>query len=324
MNDMDFSHDDSSDHGHSSDESKSKKPKLSWHSCCHDESPYHPPNSDSDTPHSSIHKNNNQSQSYTKSHDGYSLQRQDSKNDSKSTSSKGQKKHSFTPIIDDRSYYSDSSYPYSDFASDADDDDCDLDDNYLTISDFDAGSGQVPGSVNRSHPYENMHFSPCHSRLHYDQSHSHKKYNDHNAHYDSSSIQSPYKSIFHVVVNPFEQQFDFTTKDSLYAYTRATVRDFDFKRIHISTESAEKFMDMINDKAVQFSWDPIINIPTSGSGLPSCHLCLISNLEIFKADLSRLINILEGYQSISLMIKFLPTQDGFMAMNSHISHLISS
>lgn len=193
----------------------------------------------------------------------------------------------------------------------------------MTISDFNDGYGQVPSSVSKSYPYENLHCKPCHSHPHFDHFYNHKNYNDRNAHYNSSSHRGSSKFISHIVVNPVEQQFDFSTKDGLYAYTRVTLRDSDFKRISISVGTAQTFLDMIKDKALQFSWDPIINIPTSGSGKPSYHLHCISTLEIFKADLQWPINLLEGYQSLSddQVIAF---QDGFMVMLSHFPHQIEN
>ena len=58
-------------------------------------------------------------------------------------------------------------------------------------------------------------------------------------------------------------------------------------------------MDLIKDKALQFSWDPILNIPTSGSGRPSRHPCQILSHKLFNANLQGQENLLEKYQSIS-------------------------
>lgn len=63
--------------------------------------------------------------------------------------------------------------------------------------------------------------------------------------------------------------------------------------------NAEAFMDLIKDKALQFSWDAIINIPTTESGKPHNHPRQILSLEIYQADLHEFINLLEGYQSLS-------------------------
>ena len=77
-------------------------------------------------------------------------------------------------------------------------------------------------------------------------------------------------------------------------------------------------MDLIKDKAFQFSWDPILNIPTSGSGRPSQLLRRILSHELFKANLQGQENLLEKYQSISdeQVIAF---PDGYMEQFLNIS-----
>ena len=102
-------------------------------------------------------------------------------------------------------------------------------------------------------------------------------------------------------INPYDtQSLDLESKEGKYLWKTATAREDGWKPIALTTDNSEALADLFKDRAGQFGLSPIINVPTTGTGVAESNPRIVAGVNYCSMDLSDLISILTEPHKLSL------------------------
>ena len=79
-----------------------------------------------------------------------------------------------------------------------------------------------------------------------------------------------------------------------------TAREEGWKPLSLTTDNSEAIADLFNDWAGQFGFNPIINVPSSGTGAVEENPRIVAGVDYCNMDLDDTINILKEPHKLTL------------------------
>ena len=75
------------------------------------------------------------------------------------------------------------------------------------------------------------------------------------------------KTRISTAINPYDTELmNLSSKEGKHHWQMVTQREEGWKLVSLTTENSEVLADPFKDRAGQFGLDPIVNVPTSGTG----------------------------------------------------------
>ena len=102
-------------------------------------------------------------------------------------------------------------------------------------------------------------------------------------------------------VNPYDtESMNLSSKEGKHHWQMVTQKEEGWKLLSLTTENSEVLADLFKDRAGQFGLDPIVMVPTSGTGAISTVPRTIEGKEYHNVDLLGHINILKEPHKLTL------------------------
>ena len=79
-----------------------------------------------------------------------------------------------------------------------------------------------------------------------------------------------------------------------------TAREEGWKSLSLTPDNFESTVDLFKDRAGQFGFDPIINVPSSGTGAVEANPHIVADVDYYNMDLDNTINILKEPHKLHL------------------------
>ena len=79
-----------------------------------------------------------------------------------------------------------------------------------------------------------------------------------------------------------------------------TAREEVWKPLSLTTDNSEAITDLFKDRAGQFGFDPIINVPSLGTGAVEANPCIVAGVDYCNMDIDITINILKEPHKLTL------------------------
>jgi hypothetical protein len=109
------------------------------------------------------------------------------------------------------------------------------------------------------------------------------------------------KSKISTAINPYDtESMNLSTKEGKHHWQMVTQKEDGWKPVSLTTENSEVLADLFKDRAGQFGLDPIINVPTSGTGALEAAPRSIEGKEYHNVNLKDYINILKEPHKLTL------------------------
>ena len=95
-------------------------------------------------------------------------------------------------------------------------------------------------------------------------------------------------------INPYDtESMDLDSKEGKYYWKMVTAREDSWKPLSLTTDNYEAIADLFKDQAVQFGFDPIINVRLSGTGAVEANSRIVAGVDYCNMDFDDTINILK-------------------------------
>ena len=102
-------------------------------------------------------------------------------------------------------------------------------------------------------------------------------------------------------INPYNtESMDLDSKEGKYQCKMVTAREKGWKPLSLTMDNPEAIDDLFKDWAGQFGFDPIINVPSSGTGAVEANSHIFAGVDYFNMDLDNTINILKEPHKLTL------------------------
>ena len=102
-------------------------------------------------------------------------------------------------------------------------------------------------------------------------------------------------------ISPYHTEtIDLDTKEGKNHWQMVTAKEEGWKPLPLTTDSAEAFANLFKDRAAQFGLDPILDVPTKGSGAPHANPRVVAGVEYWNADLTDPVNIITENHNVSI------------------------
>ena len=102
-------------------------------------------------------------------------------------------------------------------------------------------------------------------------------------------------------INPYNtESIDLDSKEGKYHWKMVTAREEGWKPLSLTTDNSEAIADLFKDRAGQFGFNPIINVPSLGTGAVEANPRIVAGIDYFNMDLDNTINILKELHKLTL------------------------
>ena len=102
-------------------------------------------------------------------------------------------------------------------------------------------------------------------------------------------------------INPYDtESMDLDSKEGKYHWKMVTAREEGWKPLSLTTDNSETIVDLFKDRAGQFGFDLIINVPSLGTGAVEVNPRIVAGVNYCNMDLDDTINILKEPHKLTL------------------------
>ena len=104
-----------------------------------------------------------------------------------------------------------------------------------------------------------------------------------------------------IAIYPYNtESMDLESKEGKYHWKMVTAREEDWNPLSLTTENSKAIADLFKDRAGQFGFDPIINVPSSETGAVEVNPLIVAGIDYCNMDLDDTINILKEPHKLTL------------------------
>ena len=109
------------------------------------------------------------------------------------------------------------------------------------------------------------------------------------------------KTRISTAINPYDtESMNLSSKEGKHHWQMVTQREEGWKLLSLTTENSEVLADLFKDRAGQFGLDPIVNVPTSGTGALETAPRTFEGKEYHNVNLNDYVNILKEPHKLTL------------------------
>ena len=102
-------------------------------------------------------------------------------------------------------------------------------------------------------------------------------------------------------INPYDtESLDLNSKEGKYHWKMVTEREEGWRALSLTTDSSEPLANLIKDRARQFGLDPIMDVPTEGTGDCLTAPRTVGGRDYCAMDLSKFLNIIHEPHKVKL------------------------
>ena len=102
-------------------------------------------------------------------------------------------------------------------------------------------------------------------------------------------------------INPYDtESMNLSSKEGKHHWQMVTQREEGWKLLSLTTKNSEVLADLFKDRAGQFGLDPIVNVPTSGTGALETAPRTFEGKEYHNVNLNDYVNILKEPHKLTL------------------------